>query len=225
MKRRLLSFNIYFARVCLGLCLGLALWLGSGCASSSSDSSPGDEKKMHKKEQSTIRLYLEGGKAEAMSSGTVMVTSNRFLYTIDREPFLSEADLATASIIDHPDGTFSIELALDDHATLVLDMTTAANKGKHIIVFAQFPKPGKKEKAEKKKKDDDTDDSDLAKPENRQPKATKGPRESGWLAAVLIRSRIPNGLFIFTPDASREEGIRIVRGLRNVLAKKKNDKF
>lgn len=224
MKRRQSSFNIFFARLCLGLGLGLGIWLFTGCASSNSSSDSSSQKKLFKKEQSTIRLYLEGEKADAITTGAVMVTSNHFLYTVEREPFLNEGDLVKASIIDHPDGTFSISLLFTEHASMVLDMTTASNLGKHIIVFSQFPTPGKHEKAKKKK--DDTDDSDLVEPEHHQPKAAKGPRESGWLAAVLIRRRIANGEFIFTPDASRAEGIRIVRGLRNVLAKEKSsDKF
>ena len=45
--------------------------------------------------------------------------------------------------------------------------------------------------------------------------------ETRWLAAPLITKRITNGIFIFTPDASREEAERIVSGLNNVIAKLK----
>ena len=37
-----------------------------------------------------------------------------------------------------------------------------------------------------------------------------------WLAAPVISKRISNGLFVFTPDASREEAEEIVLGLNNV---------
>lgn len=40
--------------------------------------------------------------------------------------------------------------------------------------------------------------------------------ESRWLAAPIITGRIANGVYSFTPDASREETERIVRGLNNV---------
>lgn len=40
-----------------------------------------------------------------------------------------------------------------------------------------------------------------------------------WLAAPVISKRISNGLFIFTPDASREEADEIVLGLNNVVKK------
>jgi len=45
--------------------------------------------------------------------------------------------------------------------------------------------------------------------------------EARWLAAPLIQKRISDGVFIFTPDASREECDRIVLGLNNVIKKVK----
>lgn len=43
--------------------------------------------------------------------------------------------------------------------------------------------------------------------------------EDRWLAAPLLSKRISNGVFIFTPDATREESERIVLGLENVIKK------
>ena len=40
-----------------------------------------------------------------------------------------------------------------------------------------------------------------------------------WLAAPVITGRIVNGTLSFTPDATREESLRIVRGLNNASAK------
>jgi hypothetical protein len=45
--------------------------------------------------------------------------------------------------------------------------------------------------------------------------------ETRFLAAPLITKRIADGVFIFTPDATREECERIVAGLNNVIAKLK----
>jgi hypothetical protein len=41
--------------------------------------------------------------------------------------------------------------------------------------------------------------------------------ENRWLAAPVLNKRISNGELIFTPDATREETERIVRGLSNVV--------
>jgi preprotein translocase subunit SecD len=49
-----------------------------------------------------------------------------------------------------------------------------------------------------------------------------------WLAAPKILGRVATGQFSFTPDATREEAERIVRGLNNVakkLKKNKDDQF
>ena len=40
--------------------------------------------------------------------------------------------------------------------------------------------------------------------------------EARWLAAPKMNNRITDGLFVFTPDATREEAERIARGLNNV---------
>ncbi len=216
MKRWHRSFNIYFALVCLAL--------AGGCAATRAvkkEFSP-------PKEQTTIRLYLEGQKADRTTAGTVLVTRSKIPFTVQREPFLDEGDLAKASIVDDSggDGGYSIQLTFNDHGTLLLDMYTADNKGRHIIVFSQFPTPGQKTH-QAKKKPDDSDDSDLVEPSQTGPLTdTNATRQSGWLAAVLIRQRISDGLFRFTPDASRAEGNRIVRGLRNVIGKeKKKEQF
>jgi hypothetical protein len=210
MKRRHPSFNIYFALACLVL--------AGGCAAFrevKQETNP-------KKEQSTIRLYLEGQHADRTTTGVVLVSRAKIPFTVERDSFLDEADLDKASIVEDADGTFYIQLQFNDHGTLLLDNYTTSNKGKHIIVFAQFPKPGKHPKAKKK---DGPDDSDLV--ENDNPTTPPGTaRESAWLAAVLIKDRIPNGQFRFTPDATRQESNRIVRGLRNIIPRqKKLEKF
>jgi len=46
--------------------------------------------------------------------------------------------------------------------------------------------------------------------------------EGRWLAAPLVQRGIEDGIFVFTPDCSREEANRIVRGLNNVAIKLKN---
>jgi hypothetical protein len=40
-----------------------------------------------------------------------------------------------------------------------------------------------------------------------------------WLAAPLISRRMSGGTLIFTPDATREEAARIVRGINNTVLK------
>jgi hypothetical protein len=202
-------FNIYFALA--------AVFLAAGCVA------------MHdvthsKKEQTTIRLYLEGNSASG-GIGKVLVTREKLPFMVEREPFLTESDVTKAVLVEDPsgDGGFSLQVAFNEHGTLMLDMVTTGNKGKHIVVFSQFPIPGQKQPHVKKKKHDETEDDDSAEPPPAPPPQEKpgDPRRSGWLTAVLIRDRNSSGIFRFTPDASHDEGARIVRGLKNVIAESK----
>jgi hypothetical protein len=210
MKTWFRRFNIYFALA--------AVFLAAGCSSIRNVTKS-------KKEQTTIRLYLESSRADSGSIGKVLVTRKKDPFMVEREPFLTEADVIKAVLVDDPggDGSYSIQVAFNDHGTLLLDMITTGSKGKHIIVFSQFPIPGQKQpKPPKQKKHSDDDDDDTSQPPPAPPPETPGkPRQSGWLAAVLIRDRNSSGIFRFTPDASHDEGARIVRGLKNVIAESK----
>ncbi len=212
MKRYFHKFNIYLALA--------SLFLAGGCAS--------ERAKFDKEEQSTIRLYLEGNRKDLSGTGTVLVTRDRYPMTIERAPFLTEADLRQAALIPDPgpNGGYSIELVFNDHGALMLDMLTTANRGRRIVIFSQFPHPGyKPPKEPKKSKKDEFDNENKwediqAKlpPSQSELDAPGQPRASAWLAAYLIRERDTSGVFRFSPDASREETQRIVKGLKNVIA-------
>jgi hypothetical protein len=203
-------FNIYLSIA--------AVFAANGCASVR------HEVTHSKKEQTTLRLYLEGSRPDVGNLGKVQVTRQKDIFMVDREPFLTEADVTKAVLVDDPsgDGTFSIQVAFNDHGTLLLDMITTGNKGKHIIVFSQFPIPGQKQPKVQKHKHNENDDDDSPEPPPAPPPEKPGqPRQSGWLTATLIRNRNSSGIFQFTPDASRDEGARIVRGLKTVIAESK----
>jgi preprotein translocase subunit SecD len=50
-------------------------------------------------------------------------------------------------------------------------------------------------------------------------------QETRWLAVPLITGRISNGTLSFTPDTSRDEAFRLVRGLNNTAKKYAKDKM
>lgn len=210
MKTCFRRFNIYFAPA--------LIILAAGCKS-------GVMHDISHKEQTTIRLYLEGGRVDTGTIGKVLVTRNKDPFIVEREPFLTESDIIKVALVNDPsgDGSFFIQVGFNEHGTLMLDMITTGNKGKHIIVFSQFPIPGEKQpKVKKQKTHNDDIDDDFSSPPPAPPPETPGkPRQSGWLTAVLIRDRNSSGVFRFTPDATRQEGERIVRGLKNVISESK----
>jgi hypothetical protein len=146
------------------------------------------EERKQAKEASTLRLFLEVAQHSLdQGMGVPVYRASPVHIQIEREPFLTEAELDAAEVIDMPGG-FAIRTQFTGHGAMVLEGITVAHKGQRIVVQSSFG-------------------------------------ETRWLAAPLIRRGIPNGQFTFTPDATREEAERIVRGLTNVVRKIKQDQF
>ena len=171
MKTSLARFNIYL--------LLAAVVLGWGCKT--------PEERKRSKEASTLRVYLEVSRGGDHSSGVPIYRQNPIRIEVEREPLLTEADLAHASVVDLPGG-FAIEAQFNGHGALILEGATVAHRGQHLAIQSDFG-------------------------------------EHRWLAAPLITHRITNGGLVFTPDASREEAERIVRGLTNVVFKIRKESF
>jgi hypothetical protein len=168
MKIRLVRFNLYL--------LLFFIVLDLGC------NTPLEHHKKDK-EASTLHLFVA---SKAQSGGTPIYRQSPIMLSVDREPFLTEADLDSASLIDLPGG-FAIRTQFNGHAAMLLQEVTVSRKGKYIAIQSFFG-------------------------------------EDRWLAAPLIDHNISNGELVFTPDASREESERIVRGLSNVVVDiKKNE--
>lgn len=202
-------FNIYFTLA--------VVFFVTGCGSV--------DPTFSKKEQTTLRLYMESPRADPTHVGTVLVTRNKDPFMVERESFLDEADITKAALVEDPsgDGTFSIQVGFNEHGSLILEMMTTGNKGKHIVVFSQFPKPGEKHAKVRRENHKNADDEEVADKAGAAPppEDPNKPRSSAWLSAVLIKDRIGNGVFRFIPDSSHEEAARIVRGLKNVIKESK----
>ena len=168
------GFNLY-------LVIALMLGLGAGCKTA-------DNK--DKKLLSTIRLHLEARPDPMGRTQTAEVYRlNPINFTIEKAPFLSEAQVKEAKVVDVTGG-FAIQIQFDRQGTWLLEQYTSANRTKHILIASQFVEPGEE-------------------------KINQG----RWLAAPKINNHITDGLFIFTPDATREESERIALGLNNVAKK------
>src|SRR4051812_42544001 len=112
MKIRLARFNLYLLLLTVFAC---------GCKT-------GEERK-HAKEASTMRFFLESGSSSAFHTGGVPIyRASPVMVSIDREPFLTEADLDTAAVVDARGG-FSIRAQFNGHGALVLEGVTVAHRG------------------------------------------------------------------------------------------------
>ena len=90
------------------------------------------------KEVSALRVHLQANPNEVGASDTVSVLRGDPLsVTVMHEPILTEANVLAARVIDTPGG-FAVEIQFDESATLMLEQYTAANPGRHLVIFGQW---------------------------------------------------------------------------------------
>jgi len=174
MMIRWYRFNIYLA-------LFLAACFALGCKT---------EEGKRKKQLAIIQLLVEMNPDPMGRTQEIKVyREHPVTFTVSRAPFLSEANLKQAQVVEVVGG-FALRLDFDHEGGWLLEQYTSGNRGKHIAVFGQW---------------------------DEQPDAKLNPGR--WLAAPLIQNHIADGVFIFTPDATRQEIDNLVLGLNNVAKK------
>lgn len=147
-------------------------------------------KSKSKKPLSTFRLHQEMNRDPMGRSEEISVfRAEPVKLIVSKAPFLTEANVKEAKVVDTPGG-FALSIQFDHEGAWLLEQYTAATRGKHIAVFSQFM---------------NVDEHKL--------------NSGRWLAAPRIQTHIADGLFVFTPDATREEADRIALGLNDVAKK------
>ena len=119
--------NFYLHRFNLYLLAGLVAVL-AGCQTD----------KNTDKHVSSLRFYIESRAQTANSGETVtLLRAQPVVVTVNREPVLTEANIIAATILDTPGG-FAIEVKFDETGTFTLEQFTAANPGRHFVIFSQW---------------------------------------------------------------------------------------
>ena len=122
MKIGRIRFNIY-------LLLGLALVLACGCQTR------GDDKD---KVMATLRVHLEvAPESMDFSTSVPVYREHPVMVTVDKSPFLTEANVESAKVVDVRGG-FDLEIKFDRRGTWLLEEYTTTNPGKHLAVFSEF---------------------------------------------------------------------------------------
>jgi len=116
------GFNLYLLSLLLSL---LAL---GGC-----QSAPKKDKHL-----AMLRIHVEN-RAQMLGSGetVTILRSHPVLVTINIEPFLTEANIVAAVLLETPGGV-AVEIKLDEVGTYTLEQYTAAYAGKHLAIFGQW---------------------------------------------------------------------------------------
>jgi len=92
------------------------------------------------KQLAILRIHIEN-RAQLPSSSfgrTISVLrSQPVMVTINSEPVLTEADIASASVLDTPGG-LAVQVRFNETGTYTLEQFTAAYAGKHFAIFGQW---------------------------------------------------------------------------------------
>jgi hypothetical protein len=114
------QFNIYLA-------LAVTVGLASGCRT---DRPHG--------QVSALRVHIEAAPDTAGTSEEVtVIRADPVLVNITKQPILTEANLVAAKIINAPGG-FAIEVRFDETGAWILEQYSAANTGRHLVIFGQW---------------------------------------------------------------------------------------
>lgn len=120
-----IRFNLYLA-------LLVALGLVSSCKSTGSED---------KKVLSTLRLHQEMNPDPMGRTEKVEVyRESPIQFTVDKTPFLTEASVKEAKVIDVTGG-FALEIQFDRQGSWLLEQYTS-KPSRHILVASQFFNPG-----------------------------------------------------------------------------------
>ena len=90
------------------------------------------------KEVSALRVHIEANTSDPGTTQTISVVhDDPVLITIEKEPILTEANLIQSRVIDSHGG-IAIQIQFDESSTLVLEQYSAANPGKHFVIWGQW---------------------------------------------------------------------------------------
>jgi preprotein translocase subunit SecD len=126
--------KVYTPRFNLFLALAVLLVPLSGCSSLGLSSN---------QPVAALRVHVElapENVGEINASQTVSVLrADPVQVTIEKDVVLSEQDVIAATLINTPDAP-AIEVRFDETGTWVLEQYSAANPGRHFVIFAQWGK-------------------------------------------------------------------------------------
>ena len=96
--------------------------------------------KMPKNLLSTLRLHVEASLDGNKASESVPVYREKPVWVnVEKLPFVTEANVASASVIDGVGG-YSLSIQFDHDGIVLLEECTAANRGRKLAIFSQFGK-------------------------------------------------------------------------------------
>jgi hypothetical protein len=136
--RAINTFFLLFAVLALG---GFAPGYAADGTSTNTASGSRAKKKKSSERLAVIRIHMEvtddgsGPKAEVMRSSPL-------IFPIKKEPFFDERDVASAEILETPDGGYVIQLIATDRGQHEMEMATVSSNGRHLLIYGQWTPDG-----------------------------------------------------------------------------------
>ena len=91
------------------------------------------------KEVSTLRVHMETIPDMLSFSRTVEVfRAHPVSITVDTSPFLTEANVASAKVVESTNAGFDLQIHFDRRGTWLLEEYTTSNPGRHMAIFSEF---------------------------------------------------------------------------------------
>jgi hypothetical protein len=116
-------FNLYFI-----FALAATILATSGCQT--------PEERRQRKLTATLRMHLSARPNQTELREPVQIAGTTVY--VEKAFFLDERSIEHASVVDSPNGGFSIRLEFNDHGRMTLESITASNPGRLIAIFTQF---------------------------------------------------------------------------------------
>jgi hypothetical protein len=95
------------------------------------------------KRLATLRIHLEAGPEDNGRTTKVPIyRAQPFELEVQQEPILTEADVASAKVVDAIGG-FELQIQMNQQGSWRLQQCSATYRGKHFAIFSQFGEKGK----------------------------------------------------------------------------------
>ena len=95
-------------------------------------------KQAKSKTVSALRVHMEADSNKQSDTQTItLLRDDPVSFTIEKEPILTEASLIESRVIE-TQGGFAIQVHFDESSGMVLEQYSAANPGKHFLIWGQW---------------------------------------------------------------------------------------
>jgi preprotein translocase subunit SecD len=90
-----------------------------------------------KKELSNIRVHVESGGRDDLSSSISVIRSAPIQLNIERDPLLDENNVVAATV-EEQHGAFVVRIKFDRQGSWILERATVVHRGRHLAIHSDF---------------------------------------------------------------------------------------